>query len=293
VARFLSLLLCTLGAAGLAASLWPARAAADSLFAPGAELALPVNAFADRDRRRFVAAGEPCAAAVGLVDADDVDREGTGTVVLHPRIVLTAAHVVLDVARGRPAERVTFRLGYAKGRAVADIGARVAALGTMRPGTVGTAKDDWAILVLDRPAPARPYELAMPTTATLARRYRRALSVIGYSDDRADGEIASTEAGCSVVGERYGRFLHDCSTANGASGAALTVATATACVTVGLVDGAVSPRPVARAPFRLAIANSAVMPVRFRDRLLATVEELKRALPPLSAESGRPAGRSR
>jgi V8-like Glu-specific endopeptidase len=266
VARLLRILPCLLAA--LAAA--PAAGAPDLL--------QPVNVFTDRDRRGFAGAGEPCAAAVGLVDADEVGKEGTGTLVEHPRIVLTAAHVVLDPARGRPARRVTFRLGYRDGRSAAAIGARVAAVGTTRPGTVETARDDWAILVLDRPAPAaRPFALLQPTTAALMARHRGALSLIAYSDDRAGGERASVEHGCSVVGERYGRFLHDCSTAAGASGGALAMASGPAsCAVVGLVDGAVSPRPAARARFRPDIANSAVMPARFADRLRAVAAALDR-----------------
>jgi len=150
----------------------------------------------------------------------------TGTVVLHPRIVMTAAHCVIDGDHASVIESIAFRPGVDAGSAPRLFRGRVARVGVSTRNRVHTVKDeprDWAIIVLDEaPAGVRPLSLLALGRADFAGLKGR-IFLPAYSEEVADRQTTPADSPCSVIDLRWDVFLHDCNVTPGSSGAPLLV----------------------------------------------------------------------
>jgi protease YdgD len=154
--------------------------------------------------------------AVGRVEIAD-GGFCTGTLIA-PDLVLTAAHCVVGPG-GTPvaAARITFRAGYADGKAIVDAAVQrtVAAEGfTGRdPAPVEEMLSDVALLQLANPVPTSvisPLSVAEPGTGD-------EVSVVSYAKGRE--EALSLQRICRVLGQREGFIAVDCDVTYGSSGA--------------------------------------------------------------------------
>ncbi|MCX7644905.1 MAG: trypsin-like peptidase domain-containing protein [Rhodobacteraceae bacterium] len=158
--------------------------------------------------------------AVGRLELGAPLEYCTGTLIA-PDLVLTAAHCVHDPRRGgapRPPESITFRAGYADGRAIAERRAvRVAAHPGFDPAAaiaLGTVRHDVALIELETPIPAAT---AAPFAVGALAHGRREVSVLSYAEGR--DEALSWQRRCTVLGRQDGLMAFDCDAAPGASGA--------------------------------------------------------------------------
>jgi len=152
--------------------------------------------------------------------------------VIGPRIVLTAAHCVLDPGTARPldAGAIVFVLGLSPDRPGVRLGVASYALGPgfmaqpgPRPDPVAPPDADWAVLSLDPAAPGLPPDLALPLAPGFVRPGVR-VALGGYQADRPTTLVA--DLGCTTLG--YGRdaagrtmLRHSCSATGGSSGGPL------------------------------------------------------------------------
>lgn len=158
--------------------------------------------------------------AVGRLELGAPLEYCTGTLIA-PDLVLTAAHCVHDPRRGgapRPPESITFRAGYADGRAIAESRAlRVAAHPGFDPASaiaLETVRHDVALVELETPIPAAT---AAPFAVAALAGERREVSVVSYAEGR--DEALSWQRRCTVLGRQDGLMAFDCDAAPGSSGA--------------------------------------------------------------------------
>ncbi len=175
----------------------------------------------EEERRQIVGARQLPYAAIGRLHGALIC---TAAIVAHPRIVITAAHCVIDPADGVIEGPILFQPGY---RAETDLDrfyGEVWDLGSPRQYGALSANDaanDWAIIVLDRsPKGIRPLGLQRYGGAHFYSLHKEVL-LPAYSIDIADGRTLSVDPACSIEGQVWGLLLHNCGVAHGASGAPL------------------------------------------------------------------------
>jgi hypothetical protein len=148
----------------------------------------------------------------------------TGTAVLHPRIVLTAADCVIE--RGRVVRTLSFRPAYVGSTDFGAFEGRVVAVGSVRQlqrQSIHDASQDWAIILLNkRPPRVRPFDVAGYTPFELQSMRGRIL-LPSYSHDLARGQALSVDPSCSIEGVKWEVLVHDCAASVGALGAPLLV----------------------------------------------------------------------
>jgi V8-like Glu-specific endopeptidase len=240
---------------------------------PAAGAAIPATWFTDRpDPEEADPAKDPCVAATGQLRIGDRFL-GTASLVLDRRVVLTASHV--PWLGGKPQDRFAFLLGFDRGRAAFIAEATVVARGSYYSDSGGNSHyraSDWAIAVLDKPAPAGVAPLAIyqgQPEDLLGRR----LWIQGYAVSYAAGAAPFIARGCAVekIDSMDGRLHNSCSADHGTSGAPLMTMQQGACSVVGIEAGGLADqRP---APFSPRIANMATSPTKFRHAA-AVVQEL-------------------
>lgn len=180
----------------------------------------PLPGIGARDGRAAPSLGEAPWSSLARVNTE-AGTHCTGVVVA-PRRIATAAHCLVAPRTGRRlrAESVHVLIGYDRGGYRTHI--RVQAI-AIAPGFVperrGPAGADWAILELERDAPAPPLSLAIDATPGTPAMLG------GWQRDRAHALRADTA--CRIVArvrDASGPLLrHDCNATAGASGGPLLV----------------------------------------------------------------------
>lgn len=150
----------------------------------------------------------------------------TAAIVLHPRIIITAAHCIASRDGLASRTKPIFQPAKRAGRDLDRFEATVWAVGSQQRFTAQSAHDaasDWAILVLDRvPVGMRPLRLRIRSAEELTRLQRQIL-MPSYVIDAAGTLSLSLDPGCSVRGMIWGVLLHDCKASPGTSGAPLLI----------------------------------------------------------------------
>ena len=241
-------------------------AAADRLVG----LAIDTKAGADR---RIVNARTPPYRAIGKLTGS---MACTAAIVLHPRIVLTAAHCVTGnmSTLGRPG--LLFRPAYQGGIGLGVFEARIWAMGSAQQlgeQSLHDASRDWAILLLkEKPADIRPLRLSSYTAGQL-KSLRGGIVLPSYSFDMAKAQALSVDPSCSVRDAMWEVLVHDCEAAAGASGAPLLVRDDVWYAVVGIHSGAMLVDDGEHRPAR-PIGNSAISVERFAASLRQLLMQL-------------------
>jgi hypothetical protein len=273
---FLPMLAVALAAVGL---LLPARPAAAGGYLslggrPDARAVIPVTWFTDLpDPEEADAAKEPCVSATGQLRVGERFM-GTASLVLDRREILTASHV--PALNGNPQDRVTFLLGFNRGKAAFVSEATVVARGSYRhdPLTGGHYHaGDWAIAVLDKPAPANVEPLAV-YGGQPEDLLGQALWIQGYAVTYASNAAPFMAPGCRVrqIDPLDGRLRNDCGADHGTSGAPLVMRAGGVCSVVGIEAGGLADHNPA--PYTNRIANFATSPKKFAHAATAVRELL-------------------
>ncbi|MGL4287298.1 MAG: trypsin-like serine peptidase [Phreatobacter sp.] len=198
-----------------------------------------VAAAAAGDERHIVDARVPPYSAVGRFVGT---AACTAALVLHPRIIVTAAHCVVDRNDQLRRSELSFQLGYRGGTDLGRFAATVWAIGSSRQYNHPSARDasnDWVILVLDRaPVGVRPFLLDDHPPGDL-RSLSRQIFLPSYSDDLADAQALTVGPACSIRTIVWNVLMHDCQGSAGSSGAVLLLPDAEGYRVVGIHSGAV------------------------------------------------------
>ncbi|MBF0440839.1 MAG: trypsin-like peptidase domain-containing protein [Oligoflexales bacterium] len=173
----------------------------------------PHNIFG-KDDRRDISSSEYPWSSVGRLDFGC-----TGTLV-GKRLVLAAAHCVVDARTGRVREDISFfRPNYRKNESNPSYGIKHFWYGTHSP--EDRRDRDWAVLLLDASI-GEKYGWMEVSSDNISESLPKTVNIAGYSMDRQYGETLSEHAGCQVLTvAEGGRLLHNCDGSSGISGAAL------------------------------------------------------------------------
>jgi V8-like Glu-specific endopeptidase len=166
----------------------------------------------------------------------------TAAIVLHPRIIITAAHCIARRDGLASRTKPIFQPAQRAGRQLDRFEATVWAVGSEQRFTAQSAHDasnDWAILVLDRvPVGMRPLRLGSDSAEELARLERQIL-MPGYMIDAAGALSLRLDTACSVRGMMWNVLLHDCQASAGTSGAPLLMRDGEWYALVGIHTGSI------------------------------------------------------
>ncbi len=223
-----------------------------------------------RDPRHIVDARVPPYTAVGRLTGLMIC---TGALVADPRIVVTAAHCVVEHDGKVTVSKLTFQPGYQMGLALDRFSGEVWAVGSLRQFeyvTVHDASNDWAIVVLDRSAdPIRPLWVRSYGRETDGPLEGNIL-LPAYSDDFAGADVLAVDTACSVDKIVWEILLHDCAVSHGASGAPLLVRDGDWYAVIGINSGAMA-FPTSRG--RRIVHRNAAIGSSFFAAALADVHE--------------------
>jgi V8-like Glu-specific endopeptidase len=150
----------------------------------------------------------------------------TAAIVVDPRIIVTAAHCIMERDGTIGRSSFSFQPGYRSGNDNAKFHAIVWAIGSRQSvghETVRDAARDWAILVLDRaPLGVQPFVLSRHSIGTLEISEPQ-VQLPAYTDDVADAEALSLDSACAIRDLVWDTLIHNCSAGRGSSGAPLLV----------------------------------------------------------------------
>ena len=203
-----------------------------------------------RRPRTADSAKDPCITATGQLRIDDRFL-GTASLVLNRREVLTVSHV--PAVNGVPHDRFSLLLGYDRGWTAFTAEATVVARGSYRADSSGGSHyrgGDWAIAVLDKPAPAEIVPLAI-YQGQPEDLLGKPLWVQGYAMSYASSAAPFVAKDCAVrkIDPLDGRLHNDCGGDRGTSGAPLLMHEQGTCSVVGIeASGIADLRPSPYAP---------------------------------------------
>jgi V8-like Glu-specific endopeptidase len=193
-------------------------------WAPMADAPSPGRAADDLDARRAITDARTELPAIGLLTGGG--SRCTAFLAGSDRVLVTAAHCVLN-EEGKPkTEQFDFQPGYTNGRALGTYRATLVTNGEFKPPADGKATKelvlgDWAVLTLDRPAGVAPLALVRDLpSSTLADK---SIQAFGYSTDIENGRFLTQDA-CKVTAVEGMRIEHSCRGARGASGGPIFLA---------------------------------------------------------------------
>jgi len=150
----------------------------------------------------------------------------TAAMILDPRIIVTAAHCIMERDGSIRRSTFSFQPGYQVGSNSAKFDATVWAVGSRQSvghETVRDAARDWAILVLDRaPSRVQPFVFSRYSIAPLDLP-GLPLELPAYTEDVADAEALSLDPACAVSHVVWDTLIHNCMAGRGSSGAPLLV----------------------------------------------------------------------
>jgi protease YdgD len=225
----------------------------------------------DFEARRIVDARVAPYSALGRVMGNMVC---TAEIVLHPRIVLTAAHCI------GTRRTVAFQLGYQAGTDLGRFAATVWAIGARQDiagQSVHDASNDWAILLLERaPIGVQPFLLSELPVDRL-RQMGGQLLMPSYSVDMAEGQSLSLDPACSVRKHAWNVLVHDCQTSFSGSGAPLLIRNEKEYAVVGVHTGSILERDEALNSMRL-VGHGATGAWAFNEAVRALSARLEKGL---------------
>ncbi|NUR44803.1 MAG: trypsin-like serine protease [Sphingomonas sp.] len=150
----------------------------------------------------------------------------TAAMILDPRIIVTAAHCIMQKDGTIRRSNFSFQPGYQVGSNGATFDATIWAIGSRQSVGHETLRDaarDWAILVLDRPpSGVQPFALSRRSIGA-SELSELQLQLPAYSDDVADAEALSVDPACAVRELVWDTLIHNCTAGQGSSGAPLLV----------------------------------------------------------------------
>lgn len=170
---------------------------------------------------------------VAGINADGSEYHCTGTLISES-VVLTNSHCVVNPRTGKLSSKIWFQPNVIN--AQVDDESDVATVKQVIYGTdftdKNTVKNDWAVMLIDRPLGKKYGYLGWKNISTSAfAKSPQRLFFIGYSGDfpnpqkpayrrftAGPGWTAGAQQGCSITGEEQEVILHDCDTAGGSSG---------------------------------------------------------------------------
>jgi V8-like Glu-specific endopeptidase len=164
----------------------------------------------------------------------------TASIVVDPRIILTAGHCITERDGTLRKSNLSFRLGYQTGNDLGRFEATLWAVGSkqnFKRQSVHEAAQDWALLVLDRaPDGVRPLLLSNESFEVL-KSHERQFLMPAYSSDIGGAEVLSVDPACSVRDLLWDVLIHDCRARSGSSGAPLLMRDGLHYAVVGLHTG--------------------------------------------------------
>lgn len=205
------------------------------------------------DQRHVVAASATALRAVGLLTG--TAGRCTGFLAGGDRIVVTAAHCVLN-NEGAPAqESFQFQPAYRDGAGAGSFAVRVIVAGKWHPpadpATAEPVSEDWAILLADKPTGVKP--LALETAVPVTQLTDKPLAAVGYAGDIQNGRFLTEDPSCRVTRIQDVRIDHTCRGSVGSSGGPIFLSNPDG--TRGGVIGVLTRGAVTSTAERLVIGN--------------------------------------
>lgn len=164
-------------------------------------------------------------------------------VLVSRRVALTAAHCLYNKRTKSffPPRYVYFMLGYNRGRYLFNTKATrtLVAPGFQPASATSNIAADWALLLLEQPAP----EIVSPLSEASAHNAAKELIPAGYAQDRS--HILTHSAPCQTKGTENNLVASDCDLPSGYSGGPLLDGGSNHLVGLNIARGTVSGMPLA------------------------------------------------
>lgn len=230
--------------------------------------------FAADERRPVVDAKHPLYSAIGKFKGT---MRCTASIVLHPRIIVTAGHCITKKDGTLKVSDLFFEPGYRAGAVLGQFKATLWAVGSkqnFRQESIHEASQDWAILVLDRtPADVQPFLMRHQTFEEL-KSIGRQMLMPSYSIDIADAEKLGLDPACSLLNMIWDALVHDCKASFGSSGAPLLVHDRLGYAIVGIHTGSMYASD-SEGHIGKFVGNRAISSEMFMEELLTLSQRLR------------------